>query len=238
MSGFDKSRFIDLSQSDCDEFVCGICLGILNNPVETKCCRKTYCKKCITTWINTNQLCPNDRRYLSSDDLMKPSLIITNLLSKLKIKCNNSENGCQQIVSYGSLSEHSKYCHHKRSGIVRNVEQSDETNGQERERSEIDTFSIIATLIMIAILILIVKILTIIITPIITILMNIMINVMELILTIITSILIIITSMLTFSVEVILKIIISILIMETINRFMRLYFEGYFDEIFFYLRRL
>ncbi len=68
MSGFDK--FIDLSQSDCDEFTCGICLGILNNPIETKCCRKTFCKECITSWINSNRLCPNDRQVLKINDLM------------------------------------------------------------------------------------------------------------------------------------------------------------------------
>jgi hypothetical protein len=36
MSSFDKSRFIDLSESDCNELICGICLCVVNNPVETK----------------------------------------------------------------------------------------------------------------------------------------------------------------------------------------------------------
>ncbi len=78
MSDFDKSRFIGLTQSDCHQLSCGICLGIFNNPFETECCRKTYCKKCITTWINTNQMCPNDRRVLRTVDSLNPSPIIVN----------------------------------------------------------------------------------------------------------------------------------------------------------------
>jgi hypothetical protein len=53
-------------------------------------------------------MCLNDRRVLRTVDLMKPSLIVVNLLSKLRIKCNYSENECQEILSFGSLSEHMK----------------------------------------------------------------------------------------------------------------------------------
>jgi hypothetical protein len=90
--------------SDCDELTCGMCSRVVNNPIETKCCRKTYCKNCIITWINANQLCPNDKRVLKVNDLINPSLIVVNLLSKLKIKCNDSANECQEVISFESLS--------------------------------------------------------------------------------------------------------------------------------------
>jgi hypothetical protein len=146
MSGFERSRFIDLSQSDCDEFTCGICLEILNNPIETKCCRKTYCKKCIITWINTNQLCPNDRRVLRVNDLINPSLIVVNLLSKLKIKCN----GCQKIVSLGSLLEHMRQYHNNNYGseMDENEWNREENDEQERQRPDHNyCFSIIKGII-------------------------------------------------------------------------------------------
>lgn len=77
--------------------------------MDTKCCRKTYCKECIITWINRNELCPNDRRILRANDLLNPSLIITNMLS-FKIRCDFYDNGCQEIVSLGSLSRHLQEC--------------------------------------------------------------------------------------------------------------------------------
>ncbi len=80
MWGFDRSTFVELRQSDCDQFTCGICLSVVNNPVETQCYRKTHCKKCITTWINTNQMCPNDRRVLRTVDLLNPSIYYELLL--------------------------------------------------------------------------------------------------------------------------------------------------------------
>jgi uncharacterized Tic20 family protein len=50
-------------------------------------------------------------------------------LSKLKIKCNNFENGCQQIVSFGSLSEHLNHCDHK--PVTIEMEQKEEPVVQE-----------------------------------------------------------------------------------------------------------
>jgi fumarate reductase subunit C len=125
MSNFEKSSLIDLSESDRYDFSCGICLEIFNNPVETKCCRKTFCKECITSWINTNQVCPNDRQVLRVDDLIKPSLITINLLSKIN-ESNNFENESQEKVRFESSSENSKDCHRRRLEVDRNVQQNEE----------------------------------------------------------------------------------------------------------------
>jgi hypothetical protein len=58
--------------------------------------------------------------------------LFQNNKSKLKIKCNNSYNGCQEIVSFGSLSEHLNHCNHKRVIII--IKQSEENDGQEEEQ--------------------------------------------------------------------------------------------------------
>jgi hypothetical protein len=126
MSGFERSSLIDLSESDRYDFSCGICLEIFNNPVETKCCRKTFCEECITSWINTNQVCPNDRRVLRVDDLIKPSLITINLLSKIKNESNNFEKENQEKVRFESSSGNPKDYHRRRLEVDRNVEQNEQ----------------------------------------------------------------------------------------------------------------
>jgi len=108
--GFDKSRFVDIEDSQLSEFTCGICLGVFNNPFETKCCRQTFCKQCIENWISKSNTCPLDRSLLRAHDLIKSSKIVINLLSKLKIKCDNSDKGCQQVIDLGSLSSHLIVC--------------------------------------------------------------------------------------------------------------------------------
>jgi len=84
MLGFNDLRFFELIQTDFHQFRCDICLGLLNKPLETKCCRKTYCKECITSEINKNGFCPNNRQLLRTNDLINPSLIVMNMLSNLK----------------------------------------------------------------------------------------------------------------------------------------------------------
>jgi hypothetical protein len=108
MLGFNDLRFFELIQTDLHQFRCGLCLGLLNKPLETKCCRKTYCKKCITSQINKNGFCPNDRQLLSADDLINPSLIVMNMLSNLK-----RMSGYQEVFSCGSLERRLEECNYE-----------------------------------------------------------------------------------------------------------------------------
>ena len=81
MPGLDKSRFINLRKSD-DELLCGICLAVLDNPMVTQCCRQTYCRDCITQWLQTSSKCPNDKKTLTIANLSQPPLSINNILDK------------------------------------------------------------------------------------------------------------------------------------------------------------
>ena len=39
-------------------FQCKICMNVLNNPYDCVNCHQTFCKECITNYLNTNKKCP------------------------------------------------------------------------------------------------------------------------------------------------------------------------------------
>jgi hypothetical protein len=71
MSGYELSRFVNLDQSDAEELTCSICQDILRNPVFTNCCLQTFCEQCINDWLETNNKCPYDRKYLNKSQLSR-----------------------------------------------------------------------------------------------------------------------------------------------------------------------
>jgi hypothetical protein len=72
MSGYELSRFVDLSQSDAEEYMCSICQDIFRDPVVTNCCLQSFCEQCINKWLETNYTCPYDRAELDKSKLLKP----------------------------------------------------------------------------------------------------------------------------------------------------------------------
>ncbi len=110
MPGYDKSRFVNLSQPLNDELTCGICLGILKNPIVVPCCRHTYCYNCIIKWLNNNTSCPNDRTKLIRSELYHPQRLVLNLLAKLRIHCNFHSKGCDRVLDLECLPMHAMNC--------------------------------------------------------------------------------------------------------------------------------
>ena len=110
MPGYDKSRFVGILDEDLDEFSCGICCDIFNEPVFSPCCRQTYCKDCINHWLIEHNTCPNDRKSLTPKDLSSPPRVLINLLNKLKIKCDFHVNGCETVTSLTDLAQHKERC--------------------------------------------------------------------------------------------------------------------------------
>jgi hypothetical protein len=128
MSGFDISRFIDLSESNAKHMSCSICLGIYCKPVETQ-CGHTFCQQCIKQWINqNNNSCPQCRQQLANkrkrnsrnnNNSIDESVMFweTNrnfvyLINDLKIKCDFVSNGCKEVLELGSLSKHLEECNY------------------------------------------------------------------------------------------------------------------------------
>jgi E3 ubiquitin-protein ligase NRDP1 len=71
MSGYELSRFVELSQSESEEYTCSICRDIFRNPVVTNCCLQTFCEYCIHVWLETNNTCPYDRQPLNRSQLSR-----------------------------------------------------------------------------------------------------------------------------------------------------------------------
>ena len=104
--GYDRDRFIDLEEWEAEEYVCGICRDIVKSPVVLFCCYQTYCQDCINQWLTHNPSCPNDRRRLSRNNMAPAPKLVLNLLKRLKIKCDYSADGCQNVCPLAKLRAH------------------------------------------------------------------------------------------------------------------------------------
>jgi len=83
MPGYELSRFVELSSSDSEEYICSICRDILRNPVVTNCCLQTFCEQCINEWLETNNTCPYDRKELNRNQLSaSPRFLILLIIIK------------------------------------------------------------------------------------------------------------------------------------------------------------
>ena len=110
MPGIEKSRVVGKEEDELDEFICGICQHIFDEPVVTQCCRQSYCKVCINQWLENHNTCPNDRENLTVGQLLPASRMVINLLSKLKIKCENYGTDCQTVLTIEEMVNHMKTC--------------------------------------------------------------------------------------------------------------------------------
>ena len=123
-SGFDRDKFVDC-KDELDEFLCAICQGIFRDPKVTQCCGQTYCHKDISQWLVAHNTCPNCRKRLSVSGLIDPPKALKNLWSKLKMRCDYSEQGCNESINLEDVAVHLSQCDYrpnaecKTCGIVR-----------------------------------------------------------------------------------------------------------------------
>lgn len=120
--GLDIYRFAETVD---EELKCSICLNVLEGPVNGP-CGHVFCRQCIYTWLESGPTarpsrsssrsvyvsgtCPVDRKSLFREELIDAAIPLRAILSKLKIKCDFQEFGCQAIVTVGSLKDHVKTC--------------------------------------------------------------------------------------------------------------------------------
>jgi len=105
--GFDTIRFVELNEDLEEELTCIICCGILREPVVTH-CGHTFCRDCVNRWIKTERSCPVCRKPCHK--LSKPPVLVTNLLGKLKIKCEHEDRGCSEVMTLDRLHQHIAKC--------------------------------------------------------------------------------------------------------------------------------
>ncbi len=115
MTGYDLSRFVNLTEDQKNEMLCSICLAILKSPVDTI-CGHTFCCDCINGWLNQyNESCPQCRHHLSpiffnSKPYIDSTKRFRNLIEKLRIKCDFVDKGCEEVLELGLLRKHLQKC--------------------------------------------------------------------------------------------------------------------------------
>lgn len=115
---------------------CKICMNIINDPYDCVCCNQTFCKTCITHYIQMNKKCPYSNFFgkenEGSVDTIKPSSSnLKKLVSSLKFNCAYQCNGCNCELSIEDLSEHEINCKYKNGRKMLN-----ESNLNQRKNSK------------------------------------------------------------------------------------------------------
>ena len=103
--GFDVNEFAGTVDQ---EFICGICLEVFQDPVNTP-CGHTFCRQCIVSSLDTKDHCPLDRKHVDPADL-SPVRALSGFLEKLPVKCPHHDKGCTFSSPRNALKEHIKVC--------------------------------------------------------------------------------------------------------------------------------
>lgn len=108
--GYESTRFVELNSDLEDELTCVICCNILCEPVVTPCCH-SFCRECVGRWLKDFKSCPVCRKPCYK--ICKSPVIVTNLIGRLRIRCDNEEKGCNEVMAVERLSSHTKVCSFK-----------------------------------------------------------------------------------------------------------------------------
>ena len=105
--GYEEERF----EKEVDgTLLCPICNNVLKDPVQ---CRNEhyFCRSCIKKHISDNsETCPICQDDLTEEMLSKPPRLLTNMLMRLKIKCDHATRGCREWTDLEFLERHVENC--------------------------------------------------------------------------------------------------------------------------------
>jgi hypothetical protein len=90
------------------DLICSICCNILNDPLCTS-CKHTFCRTCITKWLEKEQTCPISRHGpIRPADLVPVDTTISCALNRLFVTCQKCG---QSNIHLGEFGNHkNKYC--------------------------------------------------------------------------------------------------------------------------------
>lgn len=82
------------------ELICNICHSPLKDPYYTP-CSETFCRECITNWIQTpNTSCAHYRQALSVNVLTQAPRSLRNMLDRLRVKCIRCQPNELKLVNF------------------------------------------------------------------------------------------------------------------------------------------
>eukprot|EP00735_Rhodelphis_limneticus_P012702 TRINITY_DN6033_c0_g1::TRINITY_DN6033_c0_g1_i1::g.25624::m.25624 TRINITY_DN6033_c0_g1::TRINITY_DN6033_c0_g1_i1::g.25624 ORF type:complete len:227 (+),score=-22.43,sp/Q2KHN1/RN151_HUMAN/34.32/1e-20,zf-TRAF/PF02176.13/42,zf-TRAF/PF02176.13/0.00057,zf-TRAF/PF02176.13/4e-06,zf-TRAF/PF02176.13/2.8e+03,zf-C3HC4/PF00097.20/1.6e-06,zf-C3HC4/PF00097.20/1.3e+04,zf-C3HC4/PF00097.20/1.4e+03,zf-RING_2/PF13639.1/3.6e-06,zf-RING_2/PF13639.1/5e+03,zf-RING_2/PF13639.1/1.5e+04,zf-C3HC4_2/PF13923.1/2.9e-05,zf-C3HC len=108
MPGYEVEMFFE---SPDENLICCICLAVLKSP-KTSACGHCYCESCILSWLRLqpNSGCPECRKALTSNSLVDVPVVFKSLIQKLKVKCENYNDGCTQVLTLETYPHHLPKC--------------------------------------------------------------------------------------------------------------------------------
>ena len=95
------------------DLVCGVCHLVVDQMVETPCCKRGFCAVCISYWLESCTHCPLCNANLYASALSSPHPIVKGILSELVLSCDFYEGplqGCPERVQLMTLSKHVETC--------------------------------------------------------------------------------------------------------------------------------
>ncbi|XP_064606028.1 E3 ubiquitin-protein ligase PDZRN3-B-like [Liolophura sinensis] len=105
--GFDVDRFANRVT---DDKKCSLCQGVLEHPVRTTCCH-VFCWDCIFPWVKRHGKCPKNCRALKTADLDQFVLLpLKREISKMFVRCDFVDRGCEAVVRLSDLACHTQSC--------------------------------------------------------------------------------------------------------------------------------
>ena len=98
------SKIADFVDPPSKEYICPICLDVIQEPYLTTCCGNHFCQTCIQEVEKTkNPRCPLCNETPFKSFINKHFL---RQLNQLKVYCSNKAKGCEWIGEYGKVGEH------------------------------------------------------------------------------------------------------------------------------------
>ncbi|CAF3953833.1 unnamed protein product [Rotaria magnacalcarata] len=109
--GLSVDRIEGHCEMDINDLKCDICTKILWQPVACRTCEVAFCSGCINQWLAQNSgVCRKNCREFVQRSCPR---FIVQQLSRLQFKCQNSLQGCDQILAYESIEAHELECGYK-----------------------------------------------------------------------------------------------------------------------------
>ena len=115
--GLDQDRIYSFP-AIFEELICVICQSILEDPLETPCCKCTFCSICVCKWLEVKEECPVCWNVLTKHMLKPPCNIVKNILCNIELTCVNKKLGCDAIMKVEQESDHISTCPFKPKSII------------------------------------------------------------------------------------------------------------------------
>ena len=105
--GLEMGLDVDRFKGDVEEkFICPYCAKVLENPVAGS-CGHNFCAACLKKALSKRRTdCPVCYRDMEMSGAQNASEELIGLLEKLSIHCEHHKSGCESVVPYGKLAEH------------------------------------------------------------------------------------------------------------------------------------